>query len=332
MNVSKRTLTGIKACAGIALLAGCGNGASRSLLGPAGPLPQSASRPATPDRARSWISHEAVSENLLYVTIAGFNDVFVYSYLPAKVKLVGRLKGFSHPSGECADKKGDIFVTDAHRIREYSHGGTKPIASLSEAGSVPVDCSVDPTNGNLAVSDYSGPTGGEGGVSIYEKARGTPKFHYVTRMQSPEYLAYDAEGNLFVEGYYFRYRSSSCCIEFSFDELPKNHTSRRITLNPPVYLADGVQWDGKYVVVGAGGKPPTIYRFTISGKKAMMVGSVTLRDVPAVQPFWIQGRDVVGVDPYYAELALWHYPAGGPALKRITGLYEPLGVAVSLGR
>ncbi len=335
MNVSRGTLHAIKACMAIALLAGCGGGESRSGLGPMGPLPRSAARSATLDREPSWISRDAASGNLLYVSIAGFNDVFVYSYLPAPLKLVGRLRGFSNPSGECVDKKGDVFVTetDGHRIREYSHGGTKPIATLGDPHGAPVDCAIDPTSGDLAVSNDQGSTGGEGYVSIYKRARGAPKSHYVRRMQFPEYLAYDNEGNLFVDGYYYYYRSSSCCIVFAFAELPKHRTTyERITLKD-VYGAGGVQWDGKHVVVSdLGSKPPVIYRFAISGKKATMVGPVTLRDVPQVQSFWIQGGHVVGVDASYAELGSWRYPAGGAALKRITGLYEPLGAAVSLSR
>lgn len=50
------------------------------------------------------MSRDAQSQNLLYVSIQGFNDVYVYSYLSSAIELVGKLTGFSDPSGLCVDK------------------------------------------------------------------------------------------------------------------------------------------------------------------------------------------------------------------------------------
>ncbi len=105
--------------------------------------------------------------DLLYVS--KYDDVDVFSY-PAG-KRVGTLTGFQSPGGLCVDKAGDVFVTNfgASNIVEYAHGGTKPIATLSDPYQEPDDCSVDPTTGNLAVANIGG------SVSIYEGARGHPK-------------------------------------------------------------------------------------------------------------------------------------------------------------
>ena len=89
-----------------------------------------------------------------------------------KGDLVGTLTGFSVPSGECVDESGDVFVADggADTIREYAHGGTTPIATLNDPGE-PYGCSVDPTTGNLAV------TNGSDSVAIYPSAQGTPTLY-----------------------------------------------------------------------------------------------------------------------------------------------------------
>ncbi len=163
MKISKFARRAITACVAAFTLAGCGGGGSPLAFSPfeqrATQLHLNAQSPVAvrPDFERSWIARGAKAQNLLYVSIEGFNDVYVYSYLPAPPKLVGKLTGFKDPLGECADKKGDVYIVNAKasNIREYAHGGTKPIAIISDKGSDPVGCSLDPTTGNLAVSNSS---------------------------------------------------------------------------------------------------------------------------------------------------------------------------------
>ncbi len=277
------------------------------------------------------MARDATTQNLLYVSIEGFNDVYVYSYLPAQVKLVGKLTGFKKPLGECVDKKGDVYIVNAkaYNIREYAHGGAKPIATLSDQGSDPIGCSVDATTGNLAVSNSSA-DGGEGDVSIYKDARGKPEALY-SYINIPNSLSYDDKGNLFVDGEYCYYNGTSCSFVFAFAELPKgSRTFRKIRLNPYPYYSGGVQWDGKHIAVGDGAN--TIYQYTISGKHGTEFGSTTLGGAHEVEQFCIQGTKVVGADNGYADVGFWNYPAGGPPTKKITGLYAPFGVAVSLSQ
>ena len=74
-----------------------------------------------------------------------------------------QLSDSNSPYGECVDKAGDVFVADfggntgTPAILEYAHGGTKPIATLSDPGYYPESCSIDPTTGNLAVTNDGGP-------------------------------------------------------------------------------------------------------------------------------------------------------------------------------
>ena len=77
------------------------------------------------------------------------------------------------PQGECSDSHGDVFITDAFgsNIQEFAHGGTTPIANLSDVGEEASGCAVDSVTGNLAVTNYY-----PGNVAIYKNAEGTPTF------------------------------------------------------------------------------------------------------------------------------------------------------------
>ena len=66
-------------------------------------MQQNAPARKTPAARKSWMLPEAKSEDLLYV--ANVYTITVYSY--PKGKLVGTLKDFYKPYGECVDKIGE---------------------------------------------------------------------------------------------------------------------------------------------------------------------------------------------------------------------------------
>ena len=90
-----------------------------------------------PDHGRSWMAPQAKRDSLLYITDVGTNAVYAYSY--PKGTLLGTLTGFDAPFGECVDNKGDVFIAniEASNILEYAHGGTSPIATLSDPATSP---------------------------------------------------------------------------------------------------------------------------------------------------------------------------------------------------
>ncbi len=134
------------------LFTGCSG--SQPPIGAPGAMPQTPAIAAHADRGRSWMLPEAKSASqLLYVTSYQTNDVSVLQ-LPHG-KLVGTLTGFDAPSGECTDTKGDVFITDleASQIWEYKHGAQSPKDILYDPDYAPLGCSVNPTTGDLAVSN-----------------------------------------------------------------------------------------------------------------------------------------------------------------------------------
>ncbi len=260
--------------------------------------------------------------DLLYISDEAADDVYVYSW--RHDKLVGTLTGFDAPQGECADKAGDIFVAneDTSQIFEYAHGGTNSIATLSDAGEYPVGCSVDPTTGNLAVTNIDTPSGHVGNVVIYADAKGTPTSYTAPRFYYYFFCGYDNGGNLFVDG-------TNPSNTFEFAELPSGGSSfNSVALNQTINFPGGVQWDGKHVAVGDQ-EAPYIYEFAISGSGGTEVGSTPLDDTDDIAQFWIQGSRVVAPDFLYNEVQVFDYPAGGTARKTISGLSTTIGSAVS---
>ena len=271
------------------------------------------------DRGESWMLPEAKSEDLLYITNSF--TVTVYSY--PKAKLVGTLRGFYRPVGECSDKAGDVFIANEDTFVEYKHGGKKPIQTLTFAGYGAGSCGVDPTTGNLATTWDDGDSNGY--VAVYQRASGTPTL-YTNGNMLFNFCGYDNAGNLFVDG------EDYPGLVFAFAELPKGgDTLSTITLNQSFEYAGAVQWDGKYVAVGDD-EAQMIYRFTISGSTGRLEGTVGLGDAEYMYQWWIEGKRVVGSREIQPDVTwYWKYPAGGMPIKTLTpkGIGAPFGATIS---
>lgn len=330
--------------AAVAIVAGCYSNGSESQLGSSGPIPNAAqpssntaslSRPPTnavgaiakpmEDRNRSWMAPDAKRHDLLYVSDSfpyGSNDVYVYSYPRGRLK--GKLTGFNEPSGQCADKAGNVFIANfgASEILEYAHGGTSPINTLSDPGYYPLGCSIDPTTGNLAVTNRLSTSFTAGDVAIYANASGTPTSYTAPNFYYYEFCGYDNRGNLYIDG-----TTKASGLEYA--DLPSGGTSfSDLMLNQSIGFPGGVQWHGTHLAIGDQ-SAAVIYQFAIRGNNGTKVGSTPLTGSKDVVQFWIQGKKVIGPDAGLAHVAFYNYPAGGSPTKTITGLGEPVGLTIS---
>jgi DNA-binding beta-propeller fold protein YncE len=287
-------------CASVALLAACSSGGSQ--------LAPSAGTTARLGTNGSWMAPEAKSEDLLYVSTSG--GVAVYSY-PAAV-LVGTLSLLS-PAGLCADNAGNVWITGNQQLVEYAHGGSQPIATLDDSGYSPKGCAVDPTTGDLAVTNFVGAKRHQrGNILIYKNAQGTPRAYGPSLIRRSYYCTYDDKGDLFVDG--TRHISA-----FKLVELKKSRQAfEPITLSRAFKYTAGIQWDGKYLAVADPNKG-TIYQFTMSGSTGAETGSTQLLTGDTAWPFWIQGQTVIAAVPAGTTLGvgLWTYPAGGSPTKTV---------------
>ncbi|HMF28084.1 MAG TPA: hypothetical protein VKE42_04890 [Candidatus Cybelea sp.] len=247
----------------------------------------------------SWISHDALSQPLLYVSNSEKASVNVYSgFLSKHPTLEGQLTGFEYPYGACVDAMGNVYVTDEYAVDvvEYAHGGSTPLKTLPLAG-LPIGCAVDPVTGNLAVSIYEGSQGGNtrGGVFIFSNASGTPTLYTDPDLWQIWPPAYDPKGNLFVLGY-------NPTVELA--ELPRGGSEfEQISLGVQLNAPGSVLWDGRYLDAVdqqyQGGTSTAIYRITVSGTTGTIHHTTVLSDTcngaaaDVVQPL-IVGRTVFG--------------------------------------
>jgi hypothetical protein len=295
----------LAACAAL-LFAGCGA------------PPQGASNGIGGFVQSSGASQPAKKGSLLYVSSVLTGDVYVYSY--ATQQLVQTLTGFTQPYGLCADKAGDVFIVNdgASEILEYAHGGSNPIATLADPNEYPEGCSIDPTTGNLAVTNFYSTTG-SGSVSVYAKAQGSPQMYSDPSMTNYRFCGYDSHGNLYVDGV----NGSSA---FVFAELPKGKTSfKNIAFAHPIGWPGGVQWDGKYIAVGDT-DTGTIYR--TNGTKGAVKGTTQLGNANYVNQFWIEKGTLVAPSQDGNAAGYYDYPAGGAPVTTIS-VQEPFGAVVS---
>lgn len=282
------------------------------------------------DRGRSWMSLNATHGDLLYISNAGNGDVFVYSY--PKGVLKGVLSGFNYPGGLCVNATNSVWITHyggpigKPELLEYAHGATRPMAKLSDPGQKPEGCAIDPTSGNLAVTNFYQPPSGAGSVSIYKKARGVATNYTDPNIYFMFFCGYDSVGNLFVDGI-------STYGDFQFAELQKgSSTFTDISLDPSInaHYPAGVQWDGKYMAVGAQ-ETRSIYQVSVSGSTGTIVSSTPLGESCDPMQFSIIGQTVIVPNYCDNDVGFYPYATGGGPKKTIVGNWDPVGSAMSRG-
>jgi hypothetical protein len=259
---------------------------------------------------------EAKSEDLLYVS-GGNSAVTIYSYKTRK--LVGTLTGFNEPEGLCSNVYGDVFVVDygSFKIYEYRHGGTKVINTLSSGG-WSFSCAVDPTTGNLAVTN--------GGIL------GAPGF-----LSDFYWCAYDNHGNLFADGV-------SGVSDGPAPELVELHKRAKsltdIPLNEGPYSPiGGLLWDGRFLALQAISKYG-FARLKIRKNQWTQHGNgVYLADAESGFEFAIVpaygGKHRVLIEASSDESApysvgYWDYPSGGKPFATITDGISGAAVGITV--
>jgi hypothetical protein len=287
-----------------------------------------------PDRSPSWISADAkVAPRLLYVSDLGSYTVRVYDF--PSLKPAGKLTGFTAPQGLCNGAHGSIWVTNTltYQIFEFAHGGSTPIARLSDPVGLPVGCAFDATSGNLAVAnldDFSG----VGSVVVYRHARGAPSVYGNASQTSNYFAGYDGKGNLYVSGW-------SATNAYALEVLP--HGGNALA---PLKIAGGtihypgtVAWHGSTLVLGdqkcKNASTSCLYEAAVSGRTARISGTIPLDGTCDVAEAWIGVSEIAGGDNEancrygHSIVDIWPYPAGGRPSASATGVRMPAGVTVS---
>ena len=244
------------------------------------------------------MSAKARSSDLFYVSTGADGAIYVYTY--PKGQLVGGLLDTGKSYGLCSDANGNVFVTNDNATYEYPHGSASASAVLTSPFGGTTACSVDPRSGDLAVV---APTSG---IAIYHPAAGHG-WHIAKLFpfETPHLLwcAYDDSGDLFVDGY--------ASGNYFVGVLEKGKSDFKRAILDKSFLAESMQWDGKYMAIGDSGQ--RIRRFTFRGSTGRQVGATRLKFFGQIFQFWIQDAvlSATGNQSAHYVVASWPYPAGG---------------------
>jgi len=282
----------------------------------------------------------AVKGDLLYVD-EGYRSkqsqsgrVAIYTF--PSMKLVGEFqvsKPAAPPAGTtgmCSDAHGNVFIAGDYdqnaAIYEYAHGGTTPIATLSDGNYDANDCAVDPTTGNLAVVNYvTGNT--TANISIYQNAQGNPTIYTDPGMVNYLSCTYDSSGNLFVDG------STSGGIEIA--ELPAGSgTFTNITLNARLEANGALLWRDDLLLI-QDQRAAAIYRVRVSGSSGTVVGKTRIRQkAPTTEFDYVYKGEIIAPDgdkKGAGRVGIWPYPVGGNPTQvfSVDKIINPFSVTIS---
>jgi hypothetical protein len=274
------------------------------------------------------MASEKNTPNLLYISVAEANTVWVFPYPEQHNFQI--LKGFTDPSGLCSDSGQNVWIsnTGASDLVEYAHGGNAPLKTLGDAGQLPVSCAIDPRSGDLAVANNTTTQKGAGSITIYAKAKG--KGRQIPAFAQTKYVAYDAKGDLFVDGV-------NSDGSFSIGEVATNgHSVATLSWNGPmVNVPGGLQFVfNKLAVCDVDGS--VIYQASVKDDAVTVTGTTDLTGYPnpgsEVIQFVVltQTHRVLAADAYNKVVGIYKYPLGGESLSRIEGANAaPSGLAIS---
>lgn len=193
----------------------------------------------------------------------------------------------------CSGKSGDVWAAAGHYVERYDHNGDWLGSLQDKVGLGAVGCSVDPTNGNVAVTNAD-----SGTILVFPHGSGSATT-YSSPLTWSYFCGYDDRGNLFADG---TYNSQGALVELT----KGGGSAKLISLDQSIVGSGTVQWDGQYLAVEASetSGSATIYQISVSGRTGQIVGTTQLTlpskgATPASQ-FWIQGNIILRSTGGYA--------------------------------
>lgn len=207
-------------------------------------------------------------------------------------------------------------------ITEYKVGSNKVLKTLFLNYMYTSSCAMN-TSGDLAIGILVGNSSGPGGqVVIFKNATGSGTV-YNTPLAKEYFDGYDPSGNLFADGF-------TSASAFGLVELPKGSSKfETITTSNSVDFPGSVQWDGTYVTV-FDQIANKLYRYTVSGTKATLKGTVSFNGSSDCAQTWIVKGLIFCGDAGNNDGEVFKYPAGGSPSATFTGNFDsPLGVVAA---
>ena len=268
----------------------------------------------------------------MLISDAYAEQVFVFKYPSGKYAgtLPQPKEGFSEPQGMCSDVKGNVFVanTSNSTIDEYTNGAF--VKALGDPGYYPVGCSVDPKSKTLAVSNIISTSGGQGGISLYANATGTPQQLTDPYMYEVYFISYYGRtGNLYFSG-------DDTSFYAAMDSYIRGVFKPFVIHGVTIGFAGTVAYATKTKSLVIGDQDtfygPVFYEVKQNGK---VIGKVVLScdssgsggsGVCDVVQAAVKGDNLLGPDATSVDAELFSYPSGQLKMK-LTGapVEQPIG-------
>jgi|HubBroStandDraft_4_1064222.scaffolds.fasta_scaffold00105_14 hypothetical protein len=291
----------------------------------------------------------AAGPRLLYVSDPTVSNIAVFSLPDLVIK--GTITGLNQPDGLCSDDGGNVWVTNfgTQQILEYAHGGTSPIATLTDSSGFPFACDVEHHrhgHHDLAVANLHNAPSGPGETEKYPDSTGPPLPSYdLAAMYTVRGEGYDPHGNLFIDG-------QTHTGAFVLAELTAGSTAvHQLTFTGgTIHLPGMLQWyaDGNYLAVGDRrcDTPRTtcVYHVKISGSTGTITGKTKFKAYnghvicdmaqgaigASGEKFLAGGDDESACGYATSSVNRWVYPSGGlPTNSNHSTLTHPFGTAIS---
>jgi hypothetical protein len=287
-------------------------------------------------RTGSWMTKASSTQNLVYVSNGGGDNVLIYTYPSGS--LAGKLGNLSDPAGLCADPSGNVWIVESgsSKLVKYAHAAKRSSGSRTLSGTRDlVGCAVDAATENLAVTNL-GTESVAGAIWIFPKGSTKPQEFQLAQMQSFYFCAYDNQGNLFADGL-------DASGNFQLVELPAGSNSLQlVSVGGTIQFPGGVQWDGQYVAVGdqavGGTRKSAILQIAVAGSQGSIQSTTRLSGSCDVLGFGIVNAGsrrrpvanvVVAPDDCQNDAKFYLYPAGGRATMTLAGFQYPVSAVYS---
>ncbi|MBD5656486.1 MAG: hypothetical protein IAI50_15085 [Candidatus Eremiobacteraeota bacterium] len=292
--------------------------------------------PRTP--LKGFVNSAALAKNPTTIAVSDYINDVVNIYDPAG-DVLAQLTGFIDPHGLASDNKGDLYVADLgyERVEIYPAGFTSPPTVLNISGYNPID--VDSFNNGqiVAVCNIFTPSRAPGNVEFFTNGQltNTVSSSTITYVDS---CAFDALGNLYVEGQDANYNSH-------VGEIVGGARGNQITLlttsnTIPSPFGIQVTTSGQLAVgeYAGEGNQHSIYTYNppIGGSLGSPVVTTTLTAAFGPEAFAFSknmnslylANCCSGPNSYYTVVVQEAYPAGGQALSRIPTHGQSGGITV----
>ncbi len=337
----------LSASAALAMLAGCSSGGIQSVqpqvaqnrhINNSGLPPSTAIVSGHRVTSRSFMSPDAAAKPLVFVSDLDEGVVNIYLQR-GKNKMVGQITNLNAPQGIATDTARNLYIVEVNNldVSVYAPPYTKGAKlTLTDPGYIPVDVAVS-RHGVVGVANQcSYPSCGTGSVTLYAKNSTTAcaTVTDATNFARVRYVAFDAAGDLFIEG-----NDSSSRSRIVVGEITggcKAKKMKLLTTTNTLEWGGGVQIDKTDRIAlldydSSAGFTIFTYNQPIKGSLGSSVSTTTLTgsQTPEGFAFLASGANLYTVDPGIPGSNEYGYPAGGSPEKTISGFQFPYGVAVT---